>query len=440
MMRLLLTLALTSVVLNSYAHERNPKHAWFDEARFGMFVHFGVFSTLCDGEWSMYNQKIKVADYHKLQHIFTPQFFDPAEWVAVAKSAGMKYIIFTSRHHDGFSNWDTTQSEWNIMNTPYGKDIVRQLTDECHRQGMKIGLYYSLIDWFHEDYAHSTARSYTLRKDSARCNWNNYIAFMKAQLTELLTNYGEISIVWFDGEWDQLPFNATSHDQSKVDWHFDEIYGLIHKLQPHCMIANNHHLEAQLGEDYQIFEKDLPGQNESGLSGNQQVSAGIPLETCESINGSWGYDFQDDHFKTTTELIHLLVRSAGYGANLLLNVGPQPTGKIEETCLERLAEVGEWMKEWGHTLYGTQAGPVKPQEWGAVTRKGNVLYIHVLKARTNTLTIPVPGKIASAKWLNVPFDAVWKRNRKTGKVTFDLDVPLHPVDAILEITIKQNNL
>lgn len=433
-------LALSSIVLHTHAQTRDPRHAWFDEAKFGMFVHFGTFSTLCDGEWVMYNQKIKTSDYRKLQDIFNPLLFDAAEWVAAAKSAGMKYIVFTSRHHDGFSNWDTAQSEWNIMNTPYGKDIVRQLTNECHRQGIKIGLYYSLIDWIHEDYAHNTARSYTLRKDSARCDWERYVAFMKAQLTELLTDYGEISVIWFDGEWDQLPENATSHSQSSVDWHLGEIYDLIHDLQPDCMIANNHHLEAQPGEDYQIFEKDLPGQNKSGLSGNQQVTAGIPLETCETMNGSWGYDFQDNRFKTATELIHLLVRSAGYGANLLLNVGPRPTGKIEEICIERLAEVGAWMEQYGHTIYGTRGGPVKPQEWGAVTRKGNRLYVHVLNAGTDTLTIPIPGKIASVKWLNVPSEAEWKYNRKTGEATFKLAGPLHPIDSILEIAIKQNNL
>ena len=158
------------------------------------------------------------------------------------------------------------------------------------------------------------------------------------------------------------------------------------------------------------------------------------------MNGSWGYDFQDNRFKTATELIHLLVRSAGYGANLLLNVGPRPTGKIEEICIERLAEVGAWMEQYGHTIYGTRGGPVKPQEWGAVTRKGNRLYVHVLNAGTDTLTIPVPGKIASVKRLNVPSEAEWNYNRKTGEATFKLAGPLHPIDSILEIAIKQNNL
>ena len=439
MIRFLLTWALAGVVLGGHAQEHDTGHAWFDEARFGMFIHFGTFSTLCDGEWVMYDQNIDVSDYHKLQDIFNPSLFNASEWVAAAKSAGMKYIIFTSRHHDGFSNWDTAQTEWNIMNTPYGKDIVRQLADECHRQGIRIGLYYSLIDWFHEDYAHNTARSYTLRKDSARCDWENYIAFMKAQLTELLANYGEISIIWFDGEWDQLPQEAISHDQSAVDWHFDEIYDLIHKLQPQCMIANNHHLEAQPGENYQVFEKDLPGHNESGLSGNQQISAGYPLESCETINNSWGYNLRDNHFKTADELIHLLVRSAGYGANLLLNVGPLPTGKIDEPCLIRLAEMGEWMKLWGHTIYGTQGGPIKPQEWGAITRKGNRLYIHILKTGLDTLTIPISGKITSAKWLNVPSEATWRYDRKTGNLIVSLNIPLDPVDSILEIVIKENN-
>jgi alpha-L-fucosidase len=436
MRKILLVTLLCVICIGSTAQQTNPAHGWFEEARFGMFVHFGAFSTLCDGEWVMNKQGINLGDYQKLQHIFNPQLFDAAEWVATAKSAGMRYITFTTRHHDGFSNWNTAQSEWNVMNTPYGRDLVKQLTDECHRQGIKIGFYYSLADWSRNDYAWRTSNSGKMSGRTVHGNWDDYIAFMKAQITELLTNYGEVAIMWFDGEWDQMPNGYTTHDQSLVDWHYDEIYGLIHRLQPNCMIANNHHLGTQAGEDFQIFEKDLPGENESGYSPNQKVETNLPLETCETMNSTWGYNLRDDSFKTTTELVHLLVRSAGYGANLLLNVGPKPTGKLEDISVERLAEMGKWTSAYGETIYGTQRGPIKPQQWGAVTQKGKTIYIHILKPEGETLGLTLPGKVKSAEWMNLPDDLSWKLDRKTGEVVFSLPLSLDPIDSIIAVTLK----
>jgi alpha-L-fucosidase len=357
---------------------QNPAHRWFEEARLGMFIHFGPYSVLCDGEWVMHDKSITVYDYHKLQHIFNPQRFDAKKWVAIAKGAGMKYITFTSRHHDGFSNWDTKQSNWNIMHTPYGKDLVRQLADECHREGIKLIFYYSLLDWSREDYSFTTGRTGQTTGRTVQKDWDSYLGFMKAQLTELLTNYGAIAGIWFDGEWDQLPAENSvphlSHEMSPVDWHFDEIYALIHSLQPDCMIANNHHLPTLPGEDYQAFEKDLPGENIGGLSAHQIVSNRLPLETCETINNSWGYRLRDNNFKTTRQLVALIVKSAGYGANLLLNVGPMSSGEIDDTSISRLKEIGDWMKVNSEAIYGTQ--PIAPYKENkkAFTQKENQIY------------------------------------------------------------------
>jgi alpha-L-fucosidase len=420
---------------------QNPAHRWFEEARFGMFIHFGPYSALCDGEWVMNNKSITVSDYHKLQHIFNPQLFDAKKWVALAKAAGMKYITFTSRHHDGFSNWDTKQSDWNIMRTPYGRDLIRQLADECHREGVKLVFYYSLLDWSRDDYSHATGRTGKGTGRTEQKDWSAYISFMKAQLTELLTGYGEIAGIWFDGEWDQLPEESqkVSHDMSAVDWHFGEIYDLIHTLQPACMIANNHHLPALPGEDYQAFEKDLPGENTGGgFSANQSVAGQLPLETCETINRSWGYNIRDNSYKSTAQLVHLLVKAAGYGANLLLNVGPMPTGEVEDTCVARLKELGQWTSEYGKTIYGATAGVVKPQAWGAATRKGGVHYIHILNKESEQLTLQFPATIRSAKWLNssATSQLLWKQNKKTGSVTFDLSGLPEGFDAIIEAVEK----
>lgn len=435
MKKYFLLFALIFVMANLSAQTKavKPDVKWFEDARFGMFVHFGPYSVLGDGEWVMNNRPIKTNEYKRLQDFFNPQEFNAAEWVRIAKSAGMKYIAFTSRHHDSFSNWDTKQSDWNIMNTPYGKDIVRQLADECHKQDMKLVLYYSILDWMRSDYQYETGRTGKGSGRTEKSDWNSYINFMKAQLTELLTNYGPIAGIWFDGHWDQTEHENRTDQSTYVDWHYPEIYELIHRLQPECLIANNHHLPPFEGESYQIFERDVPGENKGGLSG-QEVSK-LPLETCQTINGSWGFDITDDKYKSTKELLHLLIRTAGTGANLLLNVGPMPNGKIQTECVERLQQMGEWMDKYGYTIYGTKQGFTLPQSWGAITNKGKTYYIHILEKDTPSVTLNIPN-IKSAKWLNVDSKLVWNRDKKTGDVTFTIEGKLDDISSIIEVEVK----
>ena len=435
MKKYFLLFALIFVMANLSAQTKavKPDVKWFEDARFGMFVHFGPYSVLGDGEWVMNNRPIKTNEYKRLQDFFNPQEFNAAEWVRIAKSAGMKYIAFTSRHHDSFSNWDTKQSDWNIMNTPYGKDIVRQLADECHKQDMKLVLYYSILDWMRSDYQYETGRTGKGSGRTEKSDWNSYINFMKAQLTELLTNYGPIAGIWFDGHWDQTEHENRTDQSTYVDWHYPEIYELIHRLQPECLIANNHHLPPFEGESYQIFERDVPGENKGGLSG-QEVSK-LPLETCQTINGSWGFDITDDKYKSTKELLHLLIRTAGTGANLLLNVGPMPNGKIQTECVERLQQMGEWMDKYGYTIYGTKQGFTLPQSWGAITNKGKTYYIHILEKDTPSVTLNI-ANIKSAKWLNVDSELVWNRDKKTGDVTFTIDGKLDDISSIIEVEVK----
>lgn len=231
----------------------------FQDMKYGMFIHWGASSVLGDGEWVMNTRKIRVNEYKRLIDFFNPQKFDAKKWVALAKASGMKYITFVSRHHDSFSNWDTKQSDWKITKTPYSKDVVKMLADECHAQGIKLFLYYSTLDWFRNDYPHETGRTGQFSGRPGKGDYASYLKFMKAQLTELLTNYGEISGIWFDGHWDQTNPEGQGDRTSRIDWKYDEIYSLIHKLQPQCMIGNNHHLSPIPGEDFQMFEIDFPG-------------------------------------------------------------------------------------------------------------------------------------------------------------------------------------
>ncbi|UJH90704.1 alpha-L-fucosidase [Antarcticibacterium sp. 1MA-6-2] len=335
---------------NYVPHKENLEaRQWFEEAKFGMFIHWGVYSNLGDGEWVMNNQNIAIENYEKLPKFFNPTKFDAEEWVKVAKDAGMKYITITSRHHDGFSMFDTRASDYNIVNnTPFGRDILKELAEACRKEDIKLFFYYSLLDWRHPDYYPQGKTGKEIRDRSTKGNWEEYITFMKAQLTELLTNYGEIGGIWFDGHW----------DKPEANWNYDEIYKLIHDLQPQALIGNNHHSAPIDGEDFQMFEKDLPGKNTKGYRNDPASVGALPKETCETINNSWGFNLQDDTHKSDKQLIRYLIQTAGYGANFLLNVGPMPNGEIQENHKQTLRSIGSWLNQYGDLIYGSKQGPI----------------------------------------------------------------------------------
>lgn len=357
---------------------------WFQDARFGLFIHWGVYSVLGKGEWVMNNDKMSIPEYEKLPPQFNPVKFNAAEWVSLAKAAGMKYITITSKHHDGFAMWDTKQNSWNIVDaTPYGKDVLKALAEECRKQDIMLFFYHSHLDWYNKEYfprgrtgLHSGRPEYG--------NFDKYLDYMDAQLTELLTGYGPIAGIWFDGIWDRKGAN----------WRLRQTYDLIHKLQPAALVGNNHHLKPFAGEDFQMFEKDLPGQNTTGFSGEAEIGS-IPLETCDTINGAWGYNANDKRFKSTKQLIHYLARAAGHDANFLLNVGPKPDGTIQDEFGERLREMGGWLSKHGESIYGTHGSKrISPRNWGAVTEKDGRIYVHVLDWNDTVLALP---KLAEAK-------------------------------------------
>lgn len=357
----------------------------FSNDRFGIFLHWGIYSMFAQGEWYMQNAGITREEYGKAARGFYPAHFNAHDWVKAFKDAGAGYICITSRHHDGFSMWHTRQSDYNIVDaTPFGRDILKELADECHAQGIRLHIYYSHLDWGREDYPMGRTGK-NCGKDQSKADWPHYYKFMNDQLTELLTNYGPVGAIWFDGWWDH------DEDETPFDWQLKEQYELIHRLQPSCLVGNNHHRTPYPGEDIQIFERDLPGENKAGLSG-QDISR-LPLETCETMNGMWGYKVEDQGYKSLSEIVHYLIGAAGKGANLLLNIGPQPSGELPAVALERLKGVGEWMRQYGETIRGTQAGDVPVQEWGVTTRKGNRLFVHITKHDSKQLLLPLQGKV-----------------------------------------------
>ena len=379
----------------------------FGQARFGIFIHWGIYSMLGDGEWVMHNKNINYKEYEKLAGGFYPHKFNAAEWVSAIKASGAKYICITSRHHDGFSIFKTKASPYNVVDaTPFKRDILAEIANECHKQGIRLHLYYSHIDWGREDYypvgrtGHGTGRTgyFNGQKlpqlDSAvfQTNWayENYLKFMDTQLEELLTNYGKIGAIWFDGVWDR---DKQENGLKAETWNLANQYALIHRLQPGCLVGNNHHMDPFPGEDIQIFERDIPGQNLYGYS-EQAISTVLPLETCQTMNRSWGYRITDTTYKSVDFLIKYLVQTAAKGANLLLNIGPRPDGTLPDESLHRLKAIGEWMDFYGETIYGTKAGLIPQQPWGVSTRKGQRNFLHIFK---DTAEIFVPLANADIK-------------------------------------------
>jgi alpha-L-fucosidase len=369
------------------APENQRARDWFQDAKFGLFIHWGVYSVLGKGEWVMNNTRMPVVEYEKLPAQFNPVKYDPAEWVSLAKQAGMRYITITSKHHDGFAMFGTKQSKWNIVDgTPYGKDVLKPLSEECRRQGLRLFFYHSHLDWHHPDYfplgqtGHASGRP-------AGGDFNRYLDYMDAQLTELLTSYGDVAGIWFDGIW----------DRRDADWRLRRTYDLIHKLQPAALVGNNHHLAPFAGEDFQMFEKDLPGKNTAGFNSESKIGD-LPLETCETINGAWGYNSGDHNFKSTQQLIHYMAKAAGNNANFLLNIGPKPDGTIQDEFRTRLLEMGTWLGKNGESIYGTRGGPLTPRPWGVTTQKANMTYVHLLDWPDDLLVLqglPKPVKKAS---------------------------------------------
>jgi alpha-L-fucosidase len=400
----------------------------FQDMKFGMFIHWGVYSVLGDGEWVLHDRKLKLDEYNRLPKFFDPEKFDAKTWVVLAKSAGMKYITITSRHHDGFAMFDSKVSDWNIVQrTPYGKDPLKMLADECHRQGIKLFFYYSQLDWHNPEYYPRGQTAW----DNGRPDhgdWNAYLdTYMDGQLRELLTNYGPIGGIWFDGMW----------DKPDADWHLEKTYALIHQLQPAALIIPNHHQTPKPGEDVQTFERDIPGQNTAGFN-TKYISAELPLESSNTLNDSWGFNIGDSNYKSPEQVEEMLVRAAGNNSNLLLNIGPMPNGEIQPEFVERLQAVGQWLSRYGDSIYGTRGGPLPPGDWGVTTEKADKIYVHVLHWDAPLLALgPVQSKITAARGLVSGFAVEFKQSRD-GVV---LKVPAESkteVDRVIVLSVESS--
>ena len=387
-MFLLAGLAASGLAQEGYtpSAENLKARQWFQDARFGLFIHWGVYAVRGEGEWVMQEKRLTIPEYERdLPPAFNPVKYDPVAWVAMAKAAGMKYITITSKHHDGFAMFDSKVSDYDVVDrTPYGKDVLKALAEACRKEGIKLFFYHSQLDWHHPDYF-PRGNTGLFAGRAEKGDFNRYLDYMDAQLKELLTSYGAVGGIWFDGWW----------DKPEANWRLGQTYKLIHDLQPAALVGSNHHRLPNPGEDFQMFEKDLPGHDTTGFNDKVEIGA-LPFEMCDTINNSWGYNKNDGSYKSTKQIVQLLVKAAGYDANLLLNVGPRPDGTIQPEFVKRLAEVGDWLKAKGETIYGTRGGPVTPRPWGVTTQKGDRVFVHVLDWSDAVLPLPRPAKPVKA--------------------------------------------
>ncbi len=351
------------------AGARTVARRWLEDAKFGLFVHWGVSALVGKGEWVMEQDKLPISEYEKLPSRFNPTEFDAQRWVKAVKEGGQKYLAITAKPHDGFALFDSALSRYDIVDaTPYGKDPLKDLADACHQHGIKLFFYYSLLDWHHPDYyPRGKTGRHAGRED--RGEWSRYVAYYQGQVRELCTNYGEIGGFLFEGAW----------DRRDTDWDLEGTYKIVHDLQPGALVGNNHSGLPRAGEDFQIVDLERPGGDKDGAV----LSTTLPRVTCLTLSGSPGSGGGDA--KNPAPILHELLGAAGQGADLLLNVAARPDGTLGAEFTERLLEAGKWLDQNGATVYGTRRGPVSPQPWGiSVGKPGSgaeigPIYLHVMK-------------------------------------------------------------
>ncbi len=353
--------------------ELTKRTEWFRDARFGMFIHYGAYAIPARGEWVQSNEKISVEDYKPYVDAFKPGSYKPEEWAKLAKKAGMKYAVMTAKHHDGFCLFDTKLTDYKITTNMPGRDFVKEYLEAFRAEGLKVGLYYSLIDWHHKDYPNVGNHPMRDNKewDKKKYNWDKYLEYMHAQIKELMTQYGKIDILWLDYSFD---------DYENEKWKAAELVKMIREYQPDIILNNrlvfNHGASSIKREftgygDYETPEQALPESDLVDAYGNS-----IPWETCLTLNNTWGYNATDNVGKTPEAIINALVNCVSKKGNLLLNVGPESEGTIPQQSVEILTEVGKWMDKNSESIYNCGPADLPKPEWGYFTKNGKNLYAH----------------------------------------------------------------
>lgn len=353
---------------NQTASSTDP--AWFIHDRFGLFIHWGIYSAAARHEWVKNLEKISETDYQPYFDHFDPDLYDPAAWAREARNAGMKYFVVTTKHHDGFCLWDSALTDYKAPNTPAGRDLLHPLVDAFRAEGLKVGFYHSLLDWHHPDFPmdglHPMRDDLAFRAAAQGRDMARYREYLFGQTRELLTQFGKIDIMWFDFSYSELDW-GWSKGRGKADWHSEELMAMVRQLQPGILL--NDRLE--VGGDIVTPEQYQP---HGWMEVNGQR---VTWEACQTLNGSWGYHRDNLDWKPVDMLIQMLIDSVSKGGNFLLNVGPNGRGEFEPRALERLRQIGAWMRLHDRAITGCTASEFTPPPDGRYTQNGRRLYLHL---------------------------------------------------------------
>lgn len=421
---------------------------WFVQARFGMFIHWGLYAVPARGEWVRSNERMPEEKYMPFFREFDPSAADPKAWVQAAKEAGMGYVILTAKHHDGFCLFDSELTDFKSTNTPMGRDIVREFLEAGREAGLKVGLYYSLIDWHHPDFPHYGDRYHPMRSDPAASNeerdFKRYLAYMHGQVKELCTRYGRLDVLWFDFSYNQLRGEA---------WRANELADMVRTLQPGILLNNR--LEVS-GEGFGSLAQGEPAPCHGDFVSPERMvppeglfdPQGRPLywETCTTMNHSWGYCAGDPWYKPAPLLLKKLVECVSKGGNFLLNVGPDGNGRIPRQAMDTLKYLGQWMQINGESIRGCGPSGMEKPEWGRITRRENVLYLHIYENALGPLPLyGIPAeKIRAMRLLQdgreIPLSVSWVHSDYPDMAFADLGLdPVLPDgdDTVLKVLLEE---
>lgn len=421
---------------------------WFVQARFGMFIHWGLYAVPARGEWVRSNERMPEEKYMPFFREFDPSAAEPKAWVQAAKEAGMGYVILTAKHHDGFCLFDSELTDFKSTNTPMGRDIVREFLEAGREAGLKVGLYYSLIDWHHPDFPHYGDRYHPMRSDPAASNeerdFERYLAYMHGQVKELCTRYGRLDVLWFDFSYNQLRGEA---------WRANELADMVRTLQPGILLNNR--LEVS-GEGFGSLAQGEPAPCHGDFVSPERMvppeglfdPQGRPLywETCTTMNHSWGYCAGDPWYKPAPLLLKKLVECVSKGGNFLLNVGPDGNGRIPRQAMDTLKYLGQWMQINGESIRGCGPSGMEKPEWGRITRRENVLYLHIYENALGPLPLyGIPAeKIRAMRLLQdgreIPLSVSWVHSDYPDMAFADLGLdPVLPDgdDTVLKVLLEE---
>jgi alpha-L-fucosidase len=407
--------------------------SWFVQDRFGMFIHWGTYAAAARHEWMRNREETSDADYQKYFDHFDPDLYDPKEWAKRAREAGMKYAVITAKHHEGFCLWDSKLTDYKATNTPAGRDLLRPWVDAFRAEGLKVGFYYSLIDWHHPDFPLDIYHPLRNAPNAAEMNKtrdiSKYAEYMRGQVRELLTGFGKIDIVWFDFSYpgrDYLGMPGKGHN----DWQSEKLLKMVRELQPHIIVDNR---------------LDLPAENADIYTPEQFQPRGwvhvdgkpVVWETCQTFSGSWGYYRDEYTWKSPEQLIQMLINSVACGGNLLMNVGPTARGTFDERAVDALGVYRDWMRLHGRSIYGcTQSELAAPPDC-RFTQKGKRLYLHIFNWPFRHIHLDgMAGKVEYAQLLHDASEIKFAKSNfdvETSANTLTLELPVRKPDVVVPV-------